>query len=60
MTETRKRMVDRMVRLYGFESGIVIDFCRYCEEWKNDAEHDRYLEAIVTSHEGNAVWDDED
>ena len=28
----REELMNRMIRLYGFESPITIDFCRLCEE----------------------------
>lgn len=47
----REQLIDRMIRIYGFENPIVIEFCRLCENWEDTNEKDRFLEAIVKSHE---------
>ena len=47
----REKLIDRMIRIYGFENPIVIEFCRLCENWEDTNEKDRFLEAIVKSHE---------
>ena len=56
----RERLVDRMIRIYGFENKNVIEFCRWCEEWENTEAEDRLLEAIVRLHEGFLRFIDED
>lgn len=48
MTENKEKLIDRMIRIYGFENPIVIDFCKLCEE-NNLAE--KVLELIVQAHE---------
>ena len=47
----REKLIDRMIRIYGFENPIVIEFCRLCEKWEDTNEKDRFLEVIVKSHE---------
>lgn len=51
MSKIREQLVDRMIRLYGFESPITIDFCRLCEEWPNAEAYDNALATLVKYHE---------
>lgn len=51
MNDFREQLVDRMIRIYGFENQIVIDFCRMCEEWDNNEWNDKVLEILVQAHE---------
>ena len=39
----REELMNRMIRLYGFENPITIDFCRLCEEWPNTEAYDNAL-----------------
>ena len=56
----REKLIDRMIRIYGFENPIVIWFCRLCEEWEDIEDRDRLLETIVKSHEEFPQLDTED
>ena len=47
----REELMNRMIRLYGFESPIIIDFCRLCEEWPNTEAYDNALATLVKCHE---------
>ena len=47
----REELMNRMIRLYGFESLITIDFCRLCEEWADTEAHDNVLATLVECHE---------
>lgn len=51
MKEIREQLADRMIRLYGFESPITIEFCRLCEEWADTEANDRALTTLVKCHE---------
>ena len=51
MNKIREQLVDRMIRLYGFESPITIDFCRLCEEWADTETYDNALTTLVKCHE---------
>ena len=44
----KEKLIDRMVRIYGFENPIVIEFCRMCE--RGEIIED-LLEMIVELHE---------
>ena len=48
MTEFRENLLDRMIRIYGFENPIVIDFAKLCD---NPIFKDNLLEQIVKAHE---------
>lgn len=48
MSETRERLIDRMIKVYGFEHPVVLDFCKLCEsEWMSD----QALTITVECHE---------
>lgn len=51
MSEYRKQLVDRMIRIYGYENEIAIKFCEVCEQNPDDTEWDRVCELLVSSHE---------
>ena len=53
----REQLLDRMIRIYGFEHEVVIEFARMCE---SDNFTDKDLEVIVEAHEANRVGFDED
>lgn len=55
MDAKRNELIDRMVRLYGFENSIVIKFCEACEGWAQDEEHTRLLEIIAIAHEQSPI-----
>ena len=57
MNELRENLIDRMIRIYGFENEIVISFCRLCENPKN-ADND--LLTIVKAHEEYPVFEKEE
>ena len=51
MNTMRKNLIDRMIRIYGFEHPSVIWFTDLCERWKDTKENDKVLRIIVESHE---------
>lgn len=51
MDAKRNELIDRMVRVYGFENPIVIKFCKACEGWAQDEHTTHLLEVIVIAHE---------
>lgn len=53
----KEKLIDRMVRIYGFENPIVIEFCRMCE--RGEIIED-LLELIVEAHENCRQFDDEE
>ena len=51
MNTMRKNLIDRMVKIYGFEHPSVIWFADLCERWKDTKDNDKVLRIIVESHE---------
>ena len=51
MSKYREQLVDRMIRIYGYENEIVIKFCEVCELSPDSAEWDKICELLVSSHE---------
>ena len=47
----REELMNRMIRLFGFENPITIDFCRLCEVWPNTEAYDNALASLVKCHE---------
>ena len=56
----REQLLDRMIRIYGFEHEIVIEFARMCKEWLPTENNDKALETLVKCHEENPVGFDDD
>ena len=56
----REQLLDRMIKIYGFEHEIVIKFARMCEEWLPTENNDKALETLVKCHEENPVGFDDD
>ena len=51
MNELREKLLDRMIRIYGFEHEITISFAKLCETWDNTDTYDQALETLVKAHE---------
>ena len=47
----REELMNRMIRLYGFENPITIDFCQLCEKWPNTEAYDSALAVLAKCHE---------
>lgn len=47
----REKLIDRMIRIYGFEHEIVIDFVRQCERYPKNKTYDEALSLLVDCHE---------
>lgn len=59
MSEYRKNLIDRMIRLYGFESETVILFATMAEKYTDSKEWDNVMLMIVEAHEAHPVTDEE-
>ena len=59
MTAHREMLIDRMIRIYGFEDDRVLDFANMCED---PTITDGFLENIVEEEESIPVYlrDEED
>ena len=52
MTELRENLLDRIIRIYGFEHKITIWFAKMCERYSQDNKViDKILELIVKCNE---------
>ena len=51
MNTMRENLIDRMVKIYGFEHPIVIRFTKSCERMEDNAIYDTILRLAVESHE---------
>lgn len=47
----REKLIERMIKVYGYEHQITIDFCRLCENWENTPLNDKTLKMLVEAHE---------
>ena len=56
----REQLLDRMIRIYGFEHEIIIEFARMCEEWLPTENNNKALETLVKYHEENPVGFDKE
>ena len=50
MNAKREALVDEMIRMYGFESEITIDFAKLAENFPKTKEFDDLLRIIVNYH----------
>ena len=57
MNTMRENLLDRMIKIYGFEHHIVIAFAKLCERMENTAIYDKTLRILVESHEKYPVLD---
>lgn len=55
MSEKRKELVNRIIRLYGHENPITIQFTQMCEEYDANAWNEAVLNLLVEAHEFAAV-----
>ena len=55
MTKFRENLIDRMIRIYGYEHEIVLEFCRLCENWESNVWNDKCLEIVVEAHEAEPM-----
>lgn len=59
MTTYREHLIDRMTHIYGLENPIVIEFCRYCEEWADNDWNNKILKWLVDAHAENPVFEED-
>lgn len=58
MTKFRESLIDRMIRIYGYEHKIVLDFCHLCEAWEDNDWNNKCLAILVESHEAEPVFEE--
>ena len=56
----REELMNRMIKLYGFEDPITIDFCRLCEEWPSTKAYDNTLAVLAKCHEEASQYFEEE
>lgn len=55
MNKQREQLIDRMIRIYGHENEIVIQFAELCEKFDNTESNDKALAVLVEAHENYPV-----
>lgn len=60
MNKIREQLIDRMIRLYGFEHEIVINFINFCDSYEDTDLHDKMLTVLVEAHEANPIIGEDD
>ena len=59
MTTYRENLIDRMIRLYGFENPMVVQFAEMCEKYPNNADYDNGLQLLVEAHEEYPIFEED-
>ena len=52
----RENLIDRMIRIYGFENPIVIQFAELCERMPDTEYNNKALMTLVKVHEENPAF----
>lgn len=60
MSEMREQLLDRMIKIYGFEHEVAISFAHVCETYPTGDVYDGMLELLVECHEKNPVRAEEE
>lgn len=60
MTKVRADLLNRMIKLYGFENSIVIQFGKLCEQYDVNEWNDTALRVLVEAHEAHPQLFDEE
>jgi len=60
MTEKRQKLLDRIIRIYGYEHEITIDFAKMCENYPNGENCEKALETLVKIHESRPYTEDDE
>ena len=60
MTQFREDLLTRMIRLYGHENKMVIEFAHMCETYPQGENWDKGLRVLVECHEEMPNIEDEE
>jgi hypothetical protein len=60
MTTLRENLLDRIIRIYGFEHPITIDIAKMCESYPQGEQWDKCLTVLVECHEANPYCEDDE
>lgn len=52
----RENLIDRMIRIYGFEHPIVIQFVELCERMEDTEANNNALMTLVETHEEDPAF----
>ena len=52
----RENLIDRMIRIYGFEHPFVIQFAELCERMEDTEANNNALMTLVKAHEENPAF----
>lgn len=55
-TPWERNLIDRMIRIYGFEHPIVIQFAELCERMADTEYNNKALMTLVEVHEKNPAF----
>lgn len=58
MSKEREVLIDRLIKIYGFENKIVIAFATLCEEWEESKWNNEVLSILVNAHEAKPYFED--
>jgi hypothetical protein len=58
MTENRQKLLDRMIRIYGYEHEITIKYAEMLEKFPPEEIYENTLRILVESHEEFPQLDD--
>ena len=56
MNDFRKNLIDRMIKIYGYEHRYVIQFAKMCEKYLFNKKFNKTLELLVKSHERSPMF----
>lgn len=59
MSNFRESLIDRMIKIYGFENPIVVEFAKWCERWEENEWNNKALTILVEAHEANPVMEED-
>ena len=59
MTELRENLLDRIIRIYGFEHKITIWFAQLLESQEENEINNKMLEMMVECHEKSPIVDED-
>lgn len=60
MNQKREKMLDEIIRIYGFEHKITIAIAKMLEEWEENDWNDHALEILVKCHKEDPYKEDEE
>jgi len=60
MSEFRNELLGRMIRIYGFESPLTIDFAWMCERYPAGEAYDKTLRIVVECNEAHPYISDDE